>query len=201
MFKFKFKNKKSIVNCQMSNVREAGFSIAEVIISLFVITVGLIAVLGLIVSSMRESAGSRNQIIATQLAQEGFELVRNIKDNNLLTDGEEYNTGLGDSSNVCADYLTATAGSSFSLVCPASGNRLYYNSSERYLHNSSSASETPFSRKLTIQNIDTSIPPDGIIDELIISSYVWWSGSPNVPPSCNSANKCVLVQNTLTEHP
>lgn len=173
-------------------MRKKGFSIAEVIISLFVITVGLIAILGLIASSIRESAGSRNQIIGAQLAQEGFELVRNVRDNNVIN-GELYNEGLSNNNNACADYLTTTAGTP-NFGC-TTGNRLYYNSDPnvlKYRHNNG-YDATPFSRKIDISN-----PAAG---EIGVRSKAWWGLSEPTDATCNSANKCVLVRNSLTEHP
>lgn len=79
----------------------SGFSIAEVLIASAVITVGVLATLNLLYSSRNTEQGNRDFIVATQLAQEGIEIVRNIRDNNFASGGNGYadissstNTGL-----------------------------------------------------------------------------------------------------------
>ena len=56
----------------------------EMMIAAFVLTVGITGALNLIVSVMRNSMNTRNAVIASGLAQEGIELIRNIRDNNML---------------------------------------------------------------------------------------------------------------------
>ena len=166
---------------------QSGFSIAEVIISLFVITVGIITVLGLIASSVQGSAANRNQIIGTQLAQEGFELVRNIKDNNVLSGGSAaaFN-GIKDKFNQCIDINNVSLyNCDFKLKYNPS-NQLYYHSAPE---------ATPFSRK-----IDTKYISESGENKLQVTSAVWWNGSSTIPANCNLANRCVLVTNKLTEY-
>lgn len=54
----------------------------EVLLSVFVLSVGLMTIVAVISGSLRYSYETRDQIIATGLAQEGIELVRNVRDNN-----------------------------------------------------------------------------------------------------------------------
>ena len=61
-----------------------GFLITEVILSLFVLTIGLTTTIALISSSLRQSFDNRDTIIAVELAQEGVELVRNVRDNGFI---------------------------------------------------------------------------------------------------------------------
>ncbi len=173
-----------------------GFSIAEVIISLFVITVGLITVLGLIASSIRESAASRNRIIGAQLAQEGVELLRNVRDNNLLTEGETYKTGLDTDMSGRINYSTDTAAVGPGPFLISGGYYLlsYNSSTMKYVHNGLLPA-TPFYREMTIDYDN----PVGTGD-IKVSGKVWWGG-PSEPANCNAANKCILVQDSLTEHP
>ena len=67
-----------------------GFSIAEVIIAAAVITVGILATLNLLYSSRNTERGNRDFIVAAQLAQEGVEIVRNVRDNNFASGGGGY---------------------------------------------------------------------------------------------------------------
>jgi prepilin-type N-terminal cleavage/methylation domain-containing protein len=76
MIKIKAKNKR-------------GFSFLEVMISIFLLSVGLIALVGAVSKSLALSMEARNQVIAAQLAQEGLELAINVHDTRKLN-GENY---------------------------------------------------------------------------------------------------------------
>jgi len=62
-----------------------GFSIGEVLIAAFILTVGVVSAVTLLTRSIVDTIDSRNLVIASQLAQEGTELVRNQRDNNTVT--------------------------------------------------------------------------------------------------------------------
>ncbi|MDO8529622.1 MAG: dockerin type I domain-containing protein [bacterium] len=76
------------MNTETSKAR--GFSLIEVMIACFVLTVGILAMIDLMAISIRNSIGARDQIIASELAQEGMELVRNIRDNNFANDKKAF---------------------------------------------------------------------------------------------------------------
>ncbi|OHA66878.1 MAG: hypothetical protein A3C04_02450 [Candidatus Wildermuthbacteria bacterium RIFCSPHIGHO2_02_FULL_45_25] len=61
-----------------------GFTLIEVIVAVGIITVGVVGVLSLVNQSLSLSTDLRNRIVATYLAQEGVELVRNMRDYNWL---------------------------------------------------------------------------------------------------------------------
>ena len=58
-----------------------GFSIGEVMIAMFILLVGIIDAVFLTVRSVDDLGDSRDAVVASLLAQEGTELVRNIRDN------------------------------------------------------------------------------------------------------------------------
>jgi len=60
-----------------------GFSIGEVMIAMFILVVGIIGAVFLSAKSTAQIGDSRNAIIAASLAQEGVELIRNIRDNSV----------------------------------------------------------------------------------------------------------------------
>ncbi|MGI6374312.1 MAG: type IV pilus modification PilV family protein [Patescibacteria group bacterium] len=72
---------------------QAGFSIIEIITILFIISVALTGMITLITQSVKGEAENKNTLIAYQLAQEGIELVRGIRDNN-WRQGQDWNEGL-----------------------------------------------------------------------------------------------------------
>lgn len=73
---------------------QKAFSLIEVVAVIFIITFGLVGVLALAQRSIGASNINKNELIASQLAQEGLELVRNKRDENWLK-GYNWKTGDG----------------------------------------------------------------------------------------------------------
>ncbi|MFH1643260.1 MAG: prepilin-type N-terminal cleavage/methylation domain-containing protein [Patescibacteria group bacterium] len=61
-----------------------GFTMIEMIIALSVFSIGIIGVFSLISVTASSLDNISNQLIASYLAQEGMEIVRNIRDSNFL---------------------------------------------------------------------------------------------------------------------
>ena len=54
----------------------------EAIVAIFVITTGIVGVLSLVTQTISSATFSKDKLIAAYLAQEGIEIVRNIRDTN-----------------------------------------------------------------------------------------------------------------------
>ena len=61
------------------------FSIVEVLVGIFIFSLGLVSVFMLLASSLHVNELNKNKIIASNLAWEQLELVRNIRDTNYAT--------------------------------------------------------------------------------------------------------------------
>ncbi|MDP1709397.1 MAG: hypothetical protein Q8L21_00725 [Candidatus Komeilibacteria bacterium] len=70
--------------CHKIKNNQTGQGLLETIISLGIITSGIIGMLSLTVSNQTASVDSSEKLIATNLAREGIELVRNRRDSNWL---------------------------------------------------------------------------------------------------------------------
>jgi len=72
-------------NSLKKNIKnEKGFSLAEVVIVLGILTFGLIGISSLLLQNMQVEGVTKNYLVASMLAQEGVELVRNVRDENWL---------------------------------------------------------------------------------------------------------------------
>lgn len=183
----------------------------EVVITLFVVTVGIIGVVMLISNSIVHSADSRNQIIATELAQEGLELMRNIRDNN-LKNSEAFDKDISAVANGCVDLNTQTANSSdsvaplapLSLVCPnpgADNHQLYYRDAPGYYNYVHDATYpfTRFYRGITSTTRNNGTPADTSDDYIEVSSMVvWGNGTFPAESACTPALKCLYVKDFFT---
>lgn len=75
----------------MIHSNQKWFSIIEVLIGIMIFSLGLVSIFMLILSALRMNEYSKNSIIASNLAREGIEVIRNIRDNN-YTDLRSWNT-------------------------------------------------------------------------------------------------------------
>lgn len=64
------------------NKNKSAFSIIEVLIGIFIFTMWMLSVYMLLQSSFNINEDNKNRIVAANLAREGIELVRNIRDSN-----------------------------------------------------------------------------------------------------------------------
>lgn len=89
-----------------NQVKCKGFSLIEVLVAITVLIVGLVGVVGLIVYNISISRASPEKVIAVNLAQEGIEVVRNIRDSNWLAgnDWKENIKGTGNEKTGRIEY-------------------------------------------------------------------------------------------------
>ena len=156
------------------NKRKRGFTIIELVVAIFIITIGLVAAASLMSYSISAVIIGKSQIIATDLAQEGLEVVRNIRDNNWhciadsdcsLTGGDDWKDGLDGCSAGCRVIY-----SSASLLFLAGNPVLKINDDGYYQY--ALGDNTRFYRKITITD-----NPDGdpATDDIKVTSEVSFS--------------------------
>jgi type II secretory pathway pseudopilin PulG len=74
-----------------------GFTIVELVVVLSVITIGLVGIMSLIMQNIQVQGTNKDHLVASMLAQEGIELVRQKRDTNWLTlSDDEWTTGILD---------------------------------------------------------------------------------------------------------
>jgi len=141
-----------------------GFTLLETLVAIFVITVGLMGVMTVLQMTMFLTSISSSRLTAVYLAQEGIEIVRNIRDTNWLQARDPMKNSPWDDGLVCAappcdwqaDYTTITFTNTTDFEkCTDSGYNCYaYNEallkSDGGFFNYTSVTETKFKRKITI---------------------------------------------------
>jgi prepilin-type N-terminal cleavage/methylation domain-containing protein len=60
------------------------FTLLEIIIVIYIISLGLVGVMSLFLQTIKVQNINKNKLIASQLAQEGIETIRNIRDENWI---------------------------------------------------------------------------------------------------------------------
>lgn len=121
-----------------------GFTLIEVILAIFFITVGTAGVFSLLQRTFVLASVSADQLKAAYLAQEGVEIVRNIRDGNWLRQrgdpGILWDEGI-DAGDKEADYQDSS-------LSNYAGNFLNIDSGNFYSY--SAGAPTKFKRKITI---------------------------------------------------
>ena len=125
------------------------FTLVEILVVLFVVSIGLVGVLALIVQNIQSQSYNKNNLTANQLAQEGIELIRQVRDSNWKA-SVAFNTNLNP-GDYYMDYRDTAphpyTGNPSLLILKQDSNGFYY-------HNLASPDPASlFSRKLTLQAI------------------------------------------------
>lgn len=159
----------------------SGFTLLETLIAVFLVTLAIVTFLGSASRGIVSTRQALNRVNAQLLAQEGIEIIRNIRDNQVVSAQHiELIPGSGIlnpnfcSTNGCTvdvSSLTPTQpgiypAKSFSCGISSSCAKLYLNNG-LYSH-TPSATPTPFSRVITIE-------PDGSQEAAKITSTVQWT--------------------------
>lgn len=163
-----------------------GFTIVETLVA---VTILMIAVAGPLVVATRglsSSLISRNQMIASYLAQESMEMVKNRRDNNIARYGDpetywlygfNYTSGACTSANPCDINGVDMSGSDPDVVTcdPTAGCTIYYASSLGYTHRAtvSGAVKTGFTRRFYFQDRD---PNNGKSEKTVHVFVNWYEG-------------------------
>lgn len=131
---------------------------------IFIVTMGLLGLMSLVIQNVQVEYVNKNMLIASQLAQEGLELVRDKRDNNWLASSSDWELGDGMDPNtdIIQDGDYAIDYTNLGLInvddIEDTGARLYIDSDGYYRHFSAplpGATSTPFSRMI-IADTDTS---------------------------------------------
>jgi len=184
-----------LVLIRRSKSARQGFSLIEVLVSLFVLSIGITAIAVLMVDNIKNLQTSKNQIVASQLAQEGIELVRNLKDNNSDSVINNMNTAGSPYNNYRIDKDMSSVNSTNNT-----GEQLLYLNGSFYTH--TTGSPTKFFRRIDfiVSGSALSAPSSR---QIKATCYVTWNNTGflamSLPADCNVANKCVSVVSVLPD--
>lgn len=141
-----------------------GFTLIEVIISIFVITIAVVGIYNLLPVVINLGAISVDKFIASQLASEGIELTRNIRDGNWLS-GSDWASGLTGCSQ------TSPCEIDYNDTGLAVNDRFLKFKSDNGFYNYEEGTNTKYKRKITITQLT---------DHLNVRVVVSWFGRTSV---------------------
>lgn len=133
-----------------------GFSIVEAIVSIFILSIALSATMRTLVQNSNDANLIKNSFIASGLAQEGMEVVRNLRDNEWSLNAAWGSIILDGTWSVQWDSMSLEANSNVFLKKDNNG-----------FHNYSSGIDTLFKRSIVISS------PNPGIEKKIVTTVSW----------------------------
>lgn len=161
-----------------------GFSLPEVVMAIAVVSIGILGVFSLIILNIKTQVVNRGYLVASMLAQEGLELVRNQRDYNWLSfeggdlhDWDEYITYNPDPPNIHNGAFTASfEAADFDYSCSDISNDcaiLFLDANNMYT-TADTGNPTPYRRLIEIDEVTTVIG-DPRPEYFRVRSIVQWT--------------------------
>jgi len=131
-----------------------GFTLIELIISVFIITIALSGAFGILQRIITSTYLSSSKLIASYLAQEGIEIVRNIRDTNWLKEAADWKTGINECSFSIGKFCEGDYDQEDTLTIWPEGTvpRLLKIDNQGF-YNYDSGKNTKFKRKIYVDDI------------------------------------------------
>ena len=155
---------------QNSRVLRKGFLLPDVMIAVFVVAGALVAILSVMAPTIKAEFFKRDQMIATGLAQEGIEIMRNVRDNNWKKSAlagsvssavNAFEAPFPPPGTYCPDHTTTT----FASECTMNTSAAFLSQDASGLYNQGGSGKF----KRTVQ-----VEINAVKTESIITSTVQW---------------------------
>lgn len=170
-----------------------GFTLVEVLVALFIFSISILAIMAVLSKGISDISVVKKKITAEYLAQEGIELMRNIRDSNIIEDPSggwtSFMTGMANcqnANNTC--YIDNSSlnnlDNSNIIQCGGSCLELYYDNGR---YSSSGSTASGFTREVWVDIVGGV----GSSNEIEIFSKVSWdtgSGTHSITFSENLFN-------------
>jgi len=193
--------------------KEKGFTLIELVISIFILSFAVVGIFNAFSIVNILTSDSADRLTGTYLAQEGIEIVRNIRDTNWLNmdagtlASATWSDGLSCGSGCEADYTTGTGVSGAFAMSPWASRPLLAVAGTNSFYNYTGGTQTKFKRKITINpltDVDGNSTRTHIMDVIVQVSWnekatVLYSGA-TAGVDCNATGKtpnCITVEETL----
>lgn len=151
----------------MSNFdyKQNGMTLIETLVALFVLSIALTGAFTMIVSNLANAKAAQNSFIASGLAQEGIEVVRNLRDSDWLASPQREFGSLGSFAGPLADGIYCLEWNSVELIDFGCDSTLYKSATGVYQYDIG-GTPTPFRRTVAITRSG---------DEIVVVVTVSWS--------------------------
>jgi len=149
--------------------KQKAFTLVEVLIAISILVVGILSGFILITKVLYNTAVIQDRLTASSLAQEGIELVRQVRDSNLLQimngGSAGWKDGLVDGSYTIESKAGSGQPITLSSVDEGEGSNFFYNDDTK-IYNYTTGEPTTFNREIKITTINN--------DEIRVESIMKW---------------------------
>ncbi len=152
-------------------MQKQGFTIIETLVAIAVLTTAIIGTMSAVQSGIRTYTLSKEQVTAFYLAQEGFEQLRNMRDENSIN-GRHWLYGIAqNASDPCyfgQSCMADPIGSTTLTRCPSAGNcvNLRQDTASGFFGYNASWAQSNFKRDIMLTSITT--------DEAAVAVTISW---------------------------
>jgi len=171
---------------KIKNTGASGYTLIEVVITMFLTATVFVGVYALFAKAMNYDKEGQHEIIASELAQEGIEMIKNKKEKNEMdwavwkpADGDVSNlstfSGIGVSVDCNPSLTWDNNGANYSFDCDKSNTVMQYSKHDKKFMTGCSLNcvGPEFTRKCNVHTIHTN-PVTLNADELRITCEVSW---------------------------
>src|SRR3989339_58082 len=155
-----------------------GFSIIEASIVMAVVSIGLLGVFSLVMQNIQVQRGNKNMLVASMLAQEGIEMVRNVRDENWLVDPTNWDIGIADGADfdfkIDTDGIIDIDDASPANITDSDNARLFLDSVTNFYTPTSTGNIPTQYYRLITATPGGDLNSDGEDDYYKIKSHVQW---------------------------
>ncbi|MBW6440415.1 hypothetical protein K0B03_00020 [Patescibacteria group bacterium] len=146
------------IDFSQKEAKKNGFSLIEIIFSIGILTITIVSVISLLIFNLKTEITNKNKVIAIYLAQEGIEIVREVRDNNWLA-GDDWLNGISEDGKTPLISDKASPNSGWT-ISENSGyeKKIYMNIAQQYyiqsgenLAGDDNFVETGYQRRLNIR--------------------------------------------------
>src|SRR3989338_926864 len=127
-----------------------GFTLLEVVIAMGLIMTSMVAIFGMAVYNLKAAESSRDQFLAGQLAQEGVEIVRSIRDSNWLANPDDNDAWL---DGLVGDFRVQSFGPQGGAVVLAASDQTPLMINGDGYYNYDTGNNTAYFRKVNVVDL------------------------------------------------
>ncbi len=160
-------------------INQRGLTLMETTIGLGILMIGVMASLTVMFSSFKYTQQSEYEIVVVNLAREGIEIVRSMRNNeddndpndfNIfdLTENTKYKLDIEDDNSMSNIEQKKISDSSVTSVSNCDSCQLYFKNG-KYVHDSNGSTPTIFKRLIKIENTN----PNKSFAKKVISEVSW----------------------------
>lgn len=142
---------------KVGSLRSSGFTIIETLVAITVLMIAVAGPLSVAAKGLRAALYARDQMVATFLAQESMESIKNLRDNNIASGSNwlaQFGGCLNENQKCDATAAENSGGATIKNQCPATGYPIQLDfANNRYVPLTTCDADTLFKRYFYIQDI------------------------------------------------